>query len=635
MALNRESISDIFFLHDHSLDKEKVRSVNETIEASVGEKTETHIFKKGKSSYPDGSLLFTMVPDEDFLAWIPHIKNAHVTIVILPYEGNPELQEEFNLPSKAEKLLQTLQEEKLHLSNRFLFCNGKPAIGCLSVGESEWIEEGFTSGRRQKILTLFKRLFTLRLRPIEMTTAKGQNIKTAALLVEAGRESVLTRRRPHFFKAEENQCWRSSAVIYAPQSVIETLKLRLFHARIKHTLSDSLPQGIGTIKSEGFTLTATDGKPLFLTCNRKNIKADTVEIESLKMEAEIVTGERDCAAFEEKESVRVQNLPTDSDSIAFFTKRTLPFIPIATESAFAKLFTKLKESAVMTTAYLILLIVSVLMATTGLFQNSSPTIIGAMILAPLMAPIIAFAMGAIRFDDYLITQSVKTILLSILIALTASAFLAWMLPFTHVTEQISMRTHPTLLDLAVAVLAGIAAAYGYANSKVGESLAGVAIAVALVPPLSVAGIGIGWGSWPLFSNAFLLFLANIVGIVFASGIMFYLMGFASRKYASTAFFVKLLMLAVIAVPLWLSTRTLVVEEKIYSTFRQIEETPPPLPGVLIHLQNIEKKHDGLHAIVSVTSTSTIGEKEKTAIKRYLKKQVGKDVHLIFIYRERY
>ncbi|WP_353662841.1 TIGR00341 family protein [Hydrogenimonas sp. SS33] len=629
-----EEESEVFFLYDHAIDPESVEETLSQLTEWTKRRITPHIFKKRKSSYPDGAVLFVMVPDGDFLAWVPHIRNRAVTIVILPYDSNPRLQEEFALPPSLPKLLETLEAENLYLTDRFLTCNENPVLGLVRVGESEWVEEEATRANRD-IFRRFGELFTLRLRPVEITTAKEQQVKTAALLVEAGRESLLARERPHFFKAEENQCRRSTALVYAPQSIVETLKLRLLHARLKQTPAERLPKGIGTLKSEKLTLRAADEKPLTLFFNGKESRADGVKIESVAMAASIVTAEQGCAPADEKESIRIQNLPTESDAVAFFTKKTLPFIPVASESAFAELFTKLRDSALMSRAYLILLVVSVLMATTGLFQNSSPTIIGAMILAPLMAPIIAFAMGAIRFDGALMLRSLKTVSFSVLIALTASAFLAWALPFTHVTEQIAMRTHPTLLDLAVAVLAGIAAAYGYANSKVGESLAGVAIAVALVPPLSVAGIGIGWESWSLFANAFLLFLANIVGIVFASGIMFYLLGFASRKYASAAFFVKLLMLAVIAVPLWLSTRTLVVEEKIFDTFKSIESRPSPVPGLTIHLRKVEKRGDGYYATVSVIAPAGLKESDRRAVAAYLKKRVGKGVHLLFTYTIRY
>lgn len=617
-----------FLLHDHALDKEFVANVSSTIESLVSAGPQRHPFQKRKKNYPSGSVLFVMISDDDFRDWLDSIRDTEATIVILPYEGNPVQQKSFAVPGKLEDAIALYTAENPQKISTFVRCNGEPTIQCLMAGESEWIE-------RPHVTETLKTLFSMRLRGMQIKTAKGQEIKTAALMIEAGHEALLNRSRSYFFKASDNQCRRVSAVVYAPQSILGALKLRLFLANRKREEAESLPPGIGTLKAESLTITASDNQPFPLLCNGRKSEIRELLIESVPMKAGIVTGEKKCVSAEEKESVRIQNIPVDSDLVAFFSKKTLPLVPIAAEEAFAELFRKLRESAVMKRAYLVLLLVSVLMATTGLFQNSSPTIIGAMILAPLMAPIIAFSMGAIRFDDTLMRQSLKTVLLSILIALGASALFAWWMPFNHITEQMALRTHPTLLDLAVAIFAGIAAAYGYANAKVGESLAGVAIAVALVPPLCVSGIGLGWGSWSLFSNAFLLFLANIVGIVVASGAMFYLMGYASRKYASTAFFIKLLMVAVIAAPLWLSTRTLVAEEHIYEEFSKIG--PVTLHGktARIRLSKVRIEENELYAIVTVTVEENLTPEEKSLIARRIKSKLGEKVRLVFNYREIY
>lgn len=618
----------LFLLHEHRLDRNIVESAVTMIETVMKRNVERHIFKKRKKSFPAGSILFVMVPDDDFTAWLEHIKESETTIVILPYEGNPFQQKSFLIPAKIEEAAALAASESPHTIRTYIRCNNEPTIRCITIGESKWIEQ-------PEISEVVKNLFSMRLRGIHVKTAKEQEIKTAALMVEAGHETLLNRSRSYFFKASDNQCRRVSAVIYAPQSILGALKLRLFLAHRKREEAENLPPGIGTVKTESLTVTTPDSQPLPVICNGRKSETHELLIESVPMKAAIVTGEEKCVSAEEKESVRIQNIPVDSDLVAFFSKKPLPLVPIAAEEAFAELFRKLRESAVMKRAYLVLLLVSVLMATTGLFQNSSPTIIGAMILAPLMAPIIAFSMGAIRFDETLMRQSLRTVVFSIVIALAASALFAWWMPFNHVTEQMAMRTHPTLLDLAVAIFAGIAAAYGYANSKVGESLAGVAIAVALVPPLCVSGIGLGWGSWSLFSNAFLLFLANIVGIVVASGAMFYLMGYASRKYASTAFFIKLLMVAVIAVPLWLSTRTLVAEERIYSEFSRIAAVRFDDKSAHIRLMRVVKDAKGLHAVVTVTVQGSLTPEEKRLIARQIKSRLGEDVGLIFNFREIY
>jgi uncharacterized hydrophobic protein (TIGR00271 family) len=396
-----------------------------------------------------------------------------------------------------------------------------------------------------------------------------------------------------------------------------------------------LPLGVGTVKSRRLTVRSAGGPfPLFRDGGREFVSQAVIE--ALEIPATILAPSEECAGGDpEKESLRLQKIPTDREMVNFYAKRTLPLVPIAPESLFADLFSTLREGARLGRAYLLLLIVSVLMATTGLFQNSSPTIIGAMILAPLMAPIISLSMGVMRFDGALIRRSGGTLLLSVALALGTAALLAWFLPFSHLTEQMSMRTHPTLLDLAVAILSGIAAAYGTANTKVGQSLAGVAIAVALVPPLSVAGIGLGWGDYGVFEGAFLLFLANFAGIVTAAGATFYLLGFTSWRYASSAFVIKLLLLLAIAFPLWLSTRTLLREERIHRAFDTLRQIDFAGSRIQIVLKRIYRAGDELYAEVVVLLPRSFEGNGRDGIAELIRKRVGKEARLILSYQYLY
>ncbi len=620
------------FLHDHTLEKEKISLVCSTIEEITGRPVTSKIFKRRKNVFEPGTTVYVMAEDEEFREWLEHIRHADIRIAVLPYEKNGLCRESYAIPPDLKEAIKLAEAESVHLLDHLVLCNGDVVIGCASAGESGWI-----SGRGAKAMakSVFESLFSMKLFPLQIETAKEKEITTASLLVEAGAEAVMQAKRPYFFKESDNRCRRIASVIYAPQSVLGALKLRFFLAKRKINPTETLPPGVGTVKSERITIKSGSTKPIHFTVDGIKREAKEISFETIETKAKIVTGWKGCVSGEEKESLRIQNLPQESDLINFFTRRTLPLVPIASEEAFAELFMKLRNSAKISAGYLLLLLVSVLMASTGLFQNSSPTIIGAMILAPLMAPIVAFAMGAVRFDETLMQRSTKTILLSVAIALAASALYAWLLPFTHITDQMSMRTHPTLLDLAVAVFAGIAAAYGYADSKIGESLAGVAIAVALVPPLCVSGIGIGWGSWPLFSNALLLFLANIVGIIVASGAMFYILGYASSRYASTAFFIKLLMVAVIAIPLYLSTRSVVADEKIYSRFESFKRVVVGGTPVDIRLSGISHTPDGDFAKFSVITPRELNSSEKEKITETLHSKLGRDIGMVITYRYRH
>lgn len=604
-----------YFLYDSSVAQEKIAHITALLQKHYPD-LRTLPYKQEPISVPHKSLLFLMIDDDSFGKWIQRNGGYDIKVVLIPYEKNRLQQENYFLPT-LDASLELLQNQNGTYMQAYTLCNKSVALTEVIIGKNIL---------QTKIWNFINTLFSTSLQPITIQTQKEQTITTAALSIEAANEAYATKKRIHFFKTTDNQCKRVACIIYAPGSIIEALRLRFFIVRSKEE-NKPLPKGIGVIKSNEITIQRSDGEKIDLFVNNAHQKVTKIDVKSVSTNTKILTGFSNCVKAEEKESLRIQHLPTEPESINFFTKKHLPLLPIASESDFADLFSKLRDSSKISRAYIILLIISVLMATTGLFQNSAPTIIGAMILAPLMAPIIAFSMGAIRFDTQLLQQSITTIVLSILVSLFLAALLAYLLPFSHVTQQMDMRTHPTILDLAVAIFAGIAAAYGYANTKVGESLAGVAIAVALVPPLCVSGIGLGWLDFSLFFNAFLLFLANIAGIIIASGAMFYFMGFASRKYASTAFLLKMLMLSIVIFPLWISTRTFFQEEKIYRTLSHLS-----FKNVSIKIEHIHIKENKIFVTLDIISKNVLSKNEKNGIIKKLKAAFGKNVALIIDYK---
>ncbi|ORU94895.1 MAG: hypothetical protein A6F70_10200 [Cycloclasticus sp. symbiont of Bathymodiolus heckerae] len=110
-----------------------------------------------------------------------------------------------------------------------------------------------------------------------------------------------------------------------------------------------------------------------------------------------------------------------------------------------------------------------------------------------------------------------------MLALLASALITQLFPYKMMTDEMSARLSPSLLDLAVAIVSGVAGAYSKSYREIIQSLAGVAIAVALVPPLAVAGIGIGRLDMTFFLQAFLLFSTNLIGITLAATFTFRLL----------------------------------------------------------------------------------------------------------------
>lgn len=164
-------------------------------------------------------------------------------------------------------------------------------------------------------------------------------------------------------------------------------------------------------------------------------------------------------------------------------------------------------------------------ATLGLILNSPAVIIGAMLIAPLMSTIVAMGLAIVQGDMTFLLRSLGTTLRGISVVTGVGILIGLFYLNREGTQEMLGRTEPTLLDLLVATASGVAAAYALCRKNVSAALPGVAIAVALVPPLAAVGLFIGMGDTPLAYGAFLLFLTNLAAIVFASGVVFTLFGF--------------------------------------------------------------------------------------------------------------
>ncbi|HAX82138.1 MAG TPA: hypothetical protein DCY40_06190 [Actinobacteria bacterium] len=198
-------------------------------------------------------------------------------------------------------------------------------------------------------------------------------------------------------------------------------------------------------------------------------------------------------------------------------------------------------------------------AVLGVLSNSPAIVIGAMLLAPLMTPVLALAAAlAMAWPR----RAAKAGLM-VVAATAGSVLVAWLvavvIPSAQVGElpaELLSRTHPSLLDLLVALAAGVAGGYSLVREEVGSSLPGVAVAVALVPPLAVVGASLHLGEGDLALGAALLYLVNLTAIVLASGVVFLVTGFIpavritrlSGRVASTIALVVVLV-GVLAVPL--------------------------------------------------------------------------------------
>ena len=193
--------------------------------------------------------------------------------------------------------------------------------------------------------------------------------------------------------------------------------------------------------------------------------------------------------------------------------------------------------------YWTVLVLSGAIATLGLALDSSAVVIGAMLVAPLVAPIVGLALALAVGDARLAAQSSAVVLGSTVAVVLVAAALTAAIPFETITVEISSRTRPSVLDLGVAVFSGLVGAVVAVarGNRLSAAIPGVAVAVALIPPLAVAGFGMGAG-WrrDIIGGSLLLFAASLAGIVLSGMLVFLLVGMhkpevvaAARKWHGT------------------------------------------------------------------------------------------------------
>lgn len=180
-----------------------------------------------------------------------------------------------------------------------------------------------------------------------------------------------------------------------------------------------------------------------------------------------------------------------------------------------------------TVGYWFQLLLSAGIATLGLVLGSSAVVIGAMLIAPLMGPIVELGMALVIGSPALTLRSLLRTLSSVAAVVGLAALLTLLLPFTEITPEVASRTVPTALDLLVAIFVALVAVFTTvrSTSETTSAAAGTAIGIALVPPVCVIGFGVGIADASVAGGATLLFVTNLTAILFMSVICFWMLGF--------------------------------------------------------------------------------------------------------------
>jgi uncharacterized hydrophobic protein (TIGR00271 family) len=472
-----------------------------------------------------------------------------------------------------------------------------------------------------------KGLGKMALSPYKLTTGKDREIQLAALGLVALSHTQSSLVGRSFAENLSITDGRLSLLAFAPRSVISYLLFMLRLLWPKKLSLSQLPNSLALIQSDRLHLQAPRGTEYLL--DGKPVHASEIELRVLDDKLRLLPGpdlvpRRDEAISRGKDTVRLNHIPAD-EAARPLADTPLPLFSHASEEEYRELFVSLRDSATASSSFQVLTVLSVMLALTGLYANSAPVIIGAMILAPLMSPIVSLAMGLARTDLVLIRNSLRTLLIGVAWGLACAILLAWAMPLDIPTAEMKARMSPTLLDLLVAVISGVAGAYAYAKEEIAKSLAGVAIAVALVPPLSVAGIGVGWADWDMARGAFLLLTTNLVGIALAASATFLVLGYAPFKRARKGLGITGLIMLVISAPLYVAFTHLVEKGRI---MEQVPVGELELVGLPVSVGSIQVTVGDPHLVkVVLSSPQRLDNTHVDELKKIISDRVGQPVQL--------
>lgn len=239
----------------------------------------------------------------------------------------------------------------------------------------------------------------------------------------------------------------------------------------------------------------------------------------------------------------------------------------------------IEDSSTATKDYLVMNALATMVASFGLLADSTAVVIGAMVIALLLGPITGISLALIDGEMRLLRKSLLAELVGILAVIAVAFVIGYVFRDIPPGKEIISRTTPNILDLMIALAGGAAGAYATVSPRLNLGIVGVAIATALVPPLSVFGIMLARGEIVLALGGLLLFLTNLVAIQVASSIVLWMHGYhqvtrlsQGRKNLILRNGVSVVLLAVLAVTLGLNLRNTITKQKLESNVRSALHT---------------------------------------------------------------
>ncbi len=300
------------------------------------------------------------------------------------------------------------------------------------------------------------------------------------------------------------------------------------------------------------------------------------------------------------------------------------------------IYQSMLDSSHMDVEYVSLLLLGGLIALFGLLENSAAVIIGAMLISPLMNPILSAALALLLGDGKMGKRAATVLALSVAAVIGITWGAAMIVPLKQATPEILARTQPNLLDLFIAFLSGLAGTLALRSSSVAMTiLPGVAIAVAVVPPLSVVGYGLSTGQNSIAGGAFLLFVTNLVSILISAVVVFRLLGYRPRWEAEQGRWklkyrlgISAIVLVVLSIPLFATLRKAAIEVSIRSSVRDILSTAFQKQEGSISNLGFTHVPNGLLIHATLETSKYVGTKDIHDVQASLKKKFGSGTSLL-------
>ncbi|RFC53559.1 TIGR00341 family protein [Brumimicrobium aurantiacum] len=620
-----DSIKNVYLLADlEALEKESDKA-KEHIYENCPHVVDIKAFDLNIFDKETRVLLF--ISDDEVKKIMPELAATNCKIGFLPHPDGKQTISGYQVPKNLIDAFDELVETERVIQTGVLCCNNEVVLNYVVIGEmvtfltKKSTERGIIH-RLRRFYSYLKRLVKIKALPFTFQTEDKDPVETAAtdvLIVQFAHNSVVSRV---FASNEFTSEKLFHTFIFSPRSVLQLVKSYVMKMLLGTGQKNRDFTFLSRLKTEDLCISSNqkfrchiDGRISRQSQLNFSFVEDFNHIPSESIVYDLETKDQSGA-----KSFQTKHLPKGGLKKEMVRKH-LPFISHASADEYKELFKQLRENARPSQNYVVLMILSVILATLGVFADSSPVIIGAMILAPLMSPIISFSMGVLRQDRELMKNSFITILVGIGVGYLFAIIFTLITPLTQLNGEITSRIKPNIIDLGIAVISGAAGAYAYSKEEIAKTLAGVAIAVALVPPLAVSGIGVAWLNFDVFFGAFLLLITNLTGMVLAASLVFLLTGYSPFQLARKGILISLFVVLSISIPLGYGFFKVVEENKI---IRSLNETE--INGMVLEKVVMETRSPMVISL-DVVSDHVPEEEEIDKIKYKIEKMIGEEVLL--------